>query len=262
MAIVTKTKVILPKTISMLVYGASDAGKTVLASCSPELDPKETIIVEDALYIDVEGGAVSQITRGEGIIVPRWPEDPLQVCNTQASLAQVLTKVQNNPPKYVSLDSIDRFQEYIIEAAAEKNDNKKPRIQDWGDILFMFQKLGRYLPKWGTNIIMTCHMEHARDDNDRLTKRMPMMQGKFQNKLASYFDIVAYLEKTSDSKGNEMRRIHFKGTGEFFARTRLGCLPDHIDNPTIPGIINTYLDRRAKLIKSLEKNPNIQIVSN
>ncbi|MBU0959853.1 MAG: ATP-binding protein [Nanoarchaeota archaeon] len=262
MAKVIEYELKLPYYPSILIYGASDAGKTVLASCSPDLDPKETVVVPDVLFFDAEGGMISHITRGAGIIVERYPKDTEKLTNSKEALGAGIDYLKANKDRfhYAVLDSLDRYQECAIDNIIRAKSHERAEIQDWGDVLTMLQRLGRSVPTWGVTVVFTCHSEEAIDQNDRVMKRMPLIQGKFRGKLESYFDLVGYYERVVEDSGEVKRILYTQGTRRFKARSRLGvCLPDMIVNPTIPSIINEYRNRRADVIKQLKANPNIKV---
>lgn len=253
-------KIQLPKFISMLIYGASDVGKTVLASCSDDLDPKELKIVDDAIMIDVEDGMLSLPTRAEGIIVERYPSEPGKHVRSIDNLDAALVYIRKNASRinYASLDSLDRFQELAIAEIVKSRGHDRPEMQDWGDLLYRLTKFGRELPTLGTNFIVTCHVEEARDAEEHVMKMMPNIQGSFRSKITSYFDVVGYYVKESEDE----RLLHLTGTKSFIARSRLGsCLTGTIRNPTIPKMIEQYTKKRAALIERLEKQPNITVIS-
>jgi len=139
MAVLPNLRFNLPYHISILIYGSSDSGKTVLASCSPNLDPVELEIVENAIMLDVEDGMTSLYTRNAGIAVPRWPEDPEKIIDNKEELARGIDYIQKNHTKlgieYASLDSLDRYQEYAIDNIIKEKKHVRPEMQDWGDIL-------------------------------------------------------------------------------------------------------------------------------
>ena len=263
MAIIPQFKVYLPETITILVHGLSDSGKTVLGSCSPDLDPKEPILIEDAVVLDVEGGTVSLPTRGAGIITGRYPEDPFQVIHSKEDLGKAIDYVRQNKGRlrYATLDTLDRFQEYALDTILKENNRTLPEQRDWLAVLLALERFGRTVPTWGVNVVVLAHSDEAKDDNDKVVKLLPNIRGQFKSKIGSYFDVVAYLERKINPDGSEKRILYTKGTTRYFARSRLGsCLPSVIDNPTIPALIQDYLDRRSKLIETLRKNPRVQIV--
>lgn len=263
MATIPKRKIRLPRNISMLIHGLSDAGKTVLASCSPDLNPKEVQVVSDTIFLDSEGGMISHITQGAGIIVPRYPEDPDALVDSKKTATAAIEYIMANKSwiRNVAFDSLDRFQELELDRSVKEKKHDRPEMQDWGDILQTVERLCRSLPTWGANIVVTCHSADDKDANDKLVKRMPFLRGSIQSKISSYFDVVGYYELTRDDKGQELRRLHVKGSNQSYARSRLGgCLPAVIDNPTIPGIIATYNERRDAIIKRLSGHPNVQIL--
>lgn len=252
----------------MLIYGASDSGKTVLASCSDDLDPEELHIVDDAIMIDAEDGMLSLPTRGAGILVERYPIEPSKHLSSMKDLDEALRYVKSiaGRIKYASFDSLDRFQELALAEIVKGRKHDRPEMQDWGDLLYRLQKFGRELPTLGTNFIVTCHVDEARDENDRVTKMMPNIQGGFRSKITSYFDVVGYYvketKKGKDGKEETVRLLHLNGTKAYMARSRLGgCLSGTIRNPTIPKIIEQYTERRAELIERLERMPNVTVIS-
>lgn len=262
MAKIPERRIYLPNNISILLYGGSDAGKTVLASISDDLDPKELKFVNNALFIDVEDGMVSHLTRGAGIIVERFPSDPNEVVDSKEDLGLAIDYLKDNKDRfeYVSLDSLDRYQEYLVDNMLSPT-KPRPQIQDWGDLLISLQRLGRMAPTWGVNVVFTCHDTQDVDENDnRVTKRMPLIQGSFRGKVQSYFDVVAYYERIVQPDQTIVRRLHTQGSKQFVARSRLGsCLPEYIDNPTIPGMLAEYRKRRRVVIEEMKKHPGIVI---
>jgi hypothetical protein len=260
MAIVPDIKLELPFNPSILIHGKSDAGKTVLASCSPDLNPKEVTLVDKAVVGDAEGGMISLPTRGAGIIARRFPQEPNKLISTRKDLNGFIEYVRGNSKEleYASFDSIDRFQEACLDEIIREKKHERAEMQDWGDILTIFRRFLRTAPTWGVVPVFTCHTTEGVDDTDKIKKFIPYMQGAIQNQLSSYFDLVAFYEKSEDT---EDRILHTKSTRRWHARSRLGsCLPDKLTNPTIPSIVDTYRERRAELIKRLKGNPRVQIV--
>lgn len=254
----------MPKYLSILIYGNSDAGKTVLASCSDDLDPKELKVVENACLLDAEGGTASLITRGAGIVVERFPTNPTELIGSKAELLAGLSHVLENKDrlKYVAIDSLDRFQQAELDRLVQINDKiDRPGIQQWGDILTVVQRLCRSIPTWGIHSIFTCHAKRDTDEQDRILKMMPLLRGSIQDEISSYFDVVAYVRKEEDDEGNPIRVLYINGGKDFFGRSRLGgALPDVIVNPTIPGIVETYENNRERIIESLKNHPRVEII--
>lgn len=266
MPIIVDWEAVLPRYLKILVYGPSDSGKTVLLSCASNLVPETPTIVNDNFFIDADSGMISQVTSGAGIIVAnRWPNpsalegtefEGSSYVDSKDLFYEGLRYANQNSERfrYLTVDTLDRLQEMYIEEL--RGERERPRMQDWGDALMTFEDIGRTMPKLKMHVIMSAHSSEVQDETDGLMKKMPIFKGKFKDKISGYFDVVAYYERVLDTDSGEyVRRLHFSGTSDFFARSRLGGLfGDHIDNPTIPQIINDYEERRESIIVSMQEN--------
>lgn len=257
MAILPKMKIFLPEHISMLIHGPSDSGKTIFASCSPDLQPSEPVVLPRTFFMDVEGGMISQYS--SGIIVTRYPEDPLKKIETAADLDKALQFLARNRNDfdYAALDSLDRFQESFLANMVKEKGHARPEMQDWGDLLYKLQRIGNAIPNLGVHTIVTCHTAEDKDENDHIVKYMPNIQGSFQSRLQSYFDVVGYYVLE-----NGKRKLYTKPAKKYVARNRLNdCIPEVMEDPTVPQIVAYYLERREELVKQLSAMKGVEIVT-
>ena len=247
---VTEYEEIWPKHLKMLIYGHSDAGKTVLGTCSDDLNPAELKVIDDVLFLDFDFGTVSQLDMGAGILVKNQRR-----IHTRNELNAALTHLSQNKGKYkyVVIDTIDSLQEMLKED--ERGAADKLTQGGWGNVIDRMVKILRMMDTWETSVIAFAHVAEREDfaDNKR-TKDMPLIDAKkLKNTMTMYFDHVSRYEVVQDLTTNpitDIYRLHLKGDARMFGRSRIKNVfgVDFIDNPTIPAMEAKYQEvRSAKL---------------
>ena len=261
-------KVYLPERLSILLHGFSDAGKTLFASGVNLATHKFGDSIPGVLFGDVDGGTSTLVAKG--IVVERFPADPLQRLDSVDKLRELrqyaVSRLKEDPRSLwlIALDTLTRYQEESVDTLMRESKGDAMEQRDWGKVLTQLVRICKNLPDWGCNVIVTAHTMPLMDHLERIERLMPAFQGQFRDKVASYFDVVAYLRVMYNDEGYvSHRRLFLAPHRAFLARTRLGdLLPPFIDNPALPKLLDAYQTKRTELLRLIkERYPETEIVS-
>lgn len=229
------------RSLSILVHGASKAGKTTLAVTAPA--PR--------LLCDVE--AASRFLDIERVY---WdPKDPPPIYDGTWDTCIVRTRdwstvdrvyewleAGKHPFKSLIIDSISELQNRYIESVAGR---KQLTRQQWGDA---FREVGGLVRDIRD---LTMHPTHPMECvvMTAMTKQIdgkysPWCQGQLQAVLPYLMDAVGYLYRDTDENSlngevTEVRRLLTRGTEQFEAGERVGgAWPQVLTNPNISDMID------------------------
>lgn len=241
----------LPRALSLMVYGATKAGKSTLASTSPY--PR--------LMLDVEGGA--RFLVAAGLIHPRtW--DPYREAPPVAdgtwdtvvvnlhdydTMLKVYEWLRSGQHQFRSLiiDSISELQDKLLTQLAG---NDQVKMQQWGEVL---RKMGgllrniRDLTTHPTNpleaVVLTAMAKQGQDGVYR-----PYLQGALQTQAPYLFDVVGAIAIESYPNPDPMqpplkiRRLYVESTDKYEAGERVqGRLGTVVEQQDLN--VETMLDR-------------------
>lgn len=102
----------------------------------------------------------------------------------------------------------------------------------------------------GFNFGITCH-PFVTDYFDDTIKLGPYIQGKnMPPKICGYMNLVTYMEVKEDQSKNEVRVLHARNTGQFYAKDQFEFTGGrgYMVNPTMPKIM-TAIDRARGQVK-------------
>ena len=260
--------VYLPYHLTMGLHGASDAGKTAFASGVRNFaEHPKGAVVPGVIMGDVDGGMLT--LAAQGVIVERYPEDPLQRISRLDDLRDFTNYIRDRLAKrpgslwLASIDTLTRFQESDKLNLMGDTDRSTDGRADFGRMLVHLIRICKSLPDWGLSVIITAHSMPLMDHYLKMERFMPAFEGQFRDKFASYLDIVGFLRVMYSENGDlSGRRLFLTPNRAFMARTRLGTLlPPFIDNPNFPDILDIYREAREAYIKRLRvEHPEYRLV--
>ncbi len=242
----------MSESTNILVYGDSDAGKTVLAGSLPE----------KTFWLVCEPGYKSAIRwrQREGLPPHRGAR---RIANTAEAWAAV--DWLETGEKYRKLDWLvvdgastmqDRFRLSYTAEAFDRDPTKRAHrnLPDRPDYFNTQNFLKAWFPRlvdMPVNLLVTAHPYRTNNTEDGELLVFPGFQGKgteVSNAITGLMDVTGYMEKRRKTVGTEVktqRRIWFQppaGRGNddqevrFIVGDKFGVLPDYITAPTMEKI--------------------------
>lgn len=163
--------------LKVLIYGPSKAGKTTFAGTA-----------KDAVFASAEGGLLA--------IAKKKPQNAK--IKTFKDLNEFYLFLASGKHKYktVVIDSISEVND-IIKDEIEQRVGRTMQQQDWGEhtkkVIGLLRKF-RDLPM---NVIMIA-LEKYINDEEKIKKIVPQLDGKSATKIVQFMDTVAYLHVEPD----------------------------------------------------------------
>ena len=200
-----------------LVYGPSGAGKTTLASTTP--DPARTLVLsaeQGLLSIRNSGVKCAQIKDIEGFRkIYRW-----------------LVKGQENFD-WIVLDSVSEIAEVVLQNELATNRDGRKAYGEMATKMINILKQLRDLP---LNVLVIAAVKSKEDNGMQV--RVPDTPGsKLADKLPYLFDEVFYLHTKRGEDGQIERRLITQGVDKLIAKDRSGKL-DPSEPPNLTEIHN------------------------
>lgn len=163
--------------IKALVYGSSGSGKTTFAGTAP-----------DAIFASAEGGLMSIGDRRPDFVEIKSLRD----------LMELRTYLQNEEHAYktVIIDSITEINE-IIKLEIQQRTGRNMQLQDWGDLARKMRDILRSFRDLPMHVLFLAQ-ETTEEDEQKIAKYMPALNGKAANEIAYFMDIVGYLRIDGD----------------------------------------------------------------
>jgi len=238
----------LPDKLTMLVFGASGAGKTHLMGTLdtlPELWP--------ILYLHREGGlrTIRHVQHFE-----------VHEVTSTAVVETVRLELHENPKRWgaVVLDSSSGFYDLLLEELVRKacserpsHDKLVPELRDYLKAKIVMSRYTRALTKLPCHFFTTCLEHTTKDDLSGMVRTLPAMAGKLEHELAKYFDVVGYLSiQASESTSERERVLMLEGTRRIQAKNRFRSLGASITDPTLPKLMEAIFGtpKGKEVIKS------------
>jgi hypothetical protein len=187
--------------IKALVYGASGSGKTSFAGTA-----------KNAIFLSAEGGLLSIASKKPNYIEIKQLGDLKE--------AYMYLKTQKHSFDTVIIDSITEIND-IVKQDIEKKTGKPMQLQDWGtlakEIKQQFRAF-RDLPMH--TVFIAQEMIESQDENNRVSKRVPSLNGKASTEIAYFMDIVGYVFVTP--KGEH--KVHTLSEPTLLTKDRTGLI--------------------------------------
>lgn len=229
---IQNTKTIENPTINILIYGESGTGKTTFAGSS-NADFKPLFLSAEKGLLSIKDLGVDYIqidTFDDFVSVSRDIKlGKLEQYNT--IVLDSLTALQRLCLRYVTGDDVADF-----------DDVKQAKMQDWGKLSALMEKILVFLRNLDKNLIVTCLAEYHTNENTMETKILPQLQGSLRQNVAAIFDEVFYsftVEKTGeDGKQHTKYGICTANTGKSIGKDRSGKLPKVIYDASFSSVYN------------------------
>lgn len=203
------TKNLLKNVRRVLLYGPSGTGKTTLASTFP-----------NPIFVDLDDGMLS--LEGQDITYYTITENPSQDPDLIDLIGERLAKGKDGFSKSAEcieklcntlgsndtlvIDSITFLNDYALNSVLKSENQKKPRIQDWGAAQKLVEGIVSEINFAACNIVVIAHEQFIKDEESGFVSWLPMTIGKLATKLPIYFDEVyhCYVERGKGKARDEM----------------------------------------------------------
>ncbi|ASX99284.1 RecA-like DNA recombinase [Arthrobacter phage Molivia] len=228
----------LDEAMVALFYGPKGVGKTSLA-----VSAKQVEHMNEVLLIAFEDGSSSVGASFPDLQVAR-PKD----WDEALDLAEALVN-EDHDVKTAIIDTAAEAQQFIYDwSIGQWGDTDG--FKKWAMVYEQLMKVVKALAKSGINVLVLAHAERDKDKLQQVVKTMPYFQGnKTGLELPKIFDIVGYLD--IDGEGSDATRVlQLAPSTLITAGNRSeGRLPDYMENPTMPKIIDALRNNEPKIIK-------------
>jgi len=219
----------------MMLYAPFGTGKTVFCATAP-----------DCLIVRVEPtGTLSLMNHPE---LKAKTFEYLSVTQLEILLNKMIEKPEAFPFKTLAIDSFSALQkddlDAIVRAESAKDANRNPFLPtgpDYNVNTEHMRQIGVLLSRLKMHVIVTCHVKETKDDTTGRVLIRPDLTPKLANTLAGQFDVVAYMSRADDGT----RKLQTSPTATVLAKTRVGGLPDVIENPTWDNVFNAANANKA-----------------
>jgi len=205
------------KPLSILIYGQSGIGKTVLSSTAPK-----------PLFLDLEEGLLSVVDRGVSRIK----------VESGANLADAYTWLKeknNNTFQTVVLDSLSELQRVLISEFVKQLGLPTADLRVWGLVLDKMWRIVKSFKQLPLHFIATSTVKSEKDEVTGIIVQRPSFSGQFSEQVALYFDEVFYMDLVEKEEGKSERVLFTQPRSHFFAKDRSGKL-DPIEIPDLNSI--------------------------
>lgn len=225
--------------LKLLVFGQSNAGKTVFAATAED-DPRSSPV----LFLDFEEGSLSIRHRRKLMRVPVLTAEEFDVVYRRL---QEWADDGEFPCKTLVIDSLTRWSEYEMTRILSKpgptrrDSPQTPSIADWNTWTNQMNERLKFLTTLPLNVIMTA-LEETENG-----KTVALMKGrKLPPVINGFFDVAGrlYATRQTDTKTGEVtftRHLLLRGDERYAVRDRtdgLSQLDPEVDEPTIGKILD------------------------
>lgn len=242
----TKKKEVKREPISIMVYGDSGSGKSIIAATFPK-----------SLYFDFDSSCmrIRKMFPDNKYITPLDGYSPKKMLEL---FKGALDQIKNGEFKYdtIVVDSISSLEESVINGyqgtSGELGSNlytirKKLNYDKWGAVSSTTLDLVKNLRRYGINVVFTAEVALKQLQGDEGDRKYPAVTGKSATKLVHKFDYVGHLEVTKENK-KTARYLAFQNDEKYQAKGRFdGEVPDPIKNPNYDKIIDLVENYEGEL---------------
>lgn len=174
------------------IYGSSWVGKTVFGGTAPK-----------PIYASAEDWLLS-------VVSTLWYSPDYARIESVADLQELYSFLAKWDHDYETLviDSLTEINE-IIKTNMEKSINRWLQIQDWAEVSKKIKEIIKGIKSLPMHVIIICQEKNV-TDGDKITKRVPMLNGKNATEIAYMMDIVGYLYIDSDGNRHLTTQPHEK----------------------------------------------------
>jgi len=222
--------------VNVLIYGESGVGKTVLSGSSSVIEE-----MSPTLYLDIEGGGMS--------LLDFYPNVETAPIKKWAELQAIYDELYRGKSKYktVIIDSLTEAQKLAMRdhmaVSANRDasiDEDVPQMQHWLKNIEQMRRFVRAMRDLPMNVVFTALEAQEKDNRGRWQTR-PSMNGKLQQELPGFFDLVLYMYNKTEKVDKQVvtkRMLLTKRTDTVQAKDRSNKLPQVIEEPTMEDVYN------------------------
>ena len=213
----------------MLVYGHPGVGKTSFASST-----------EKCLVGDVENGATFLGLHGidaDVVHISAWDD-----------ITELFNLAKSGKYETVVIDPIGELLEKLIDKLKQegygqgKGDSLSLSLQGWGVAKERFKKAMRMFRDLDMNIVLIAHSMEKKEEDMVIVR--PKLQANLEEDVSAMMHVVGYIKMVNDGK-QKVRRLFLQPTDKYYAKDRIGLLPEHIDNATFKQIKDMVINNKA-----------------
>lgn len=236
------------KSLSVLVHADTKVGKSTLGNTAPA---PRLLLDAEAAYRFLEPNTPDKRIFWDPITqeCPRW-DGVWELCVVQVTTYEHMTRalqwLQSGQHDFRSV-VIDSITEIQVKCKEQISMDGPMKIQLWGELLTHMERVCRQFrdltehPTRPLEAVVITAMTIQKDGKWR-----PYLQGQLAVKAPYFFDVIAYLFVQQVGDPNDptkpavaMRRMLTAKNDQFESGERVqGRLPDVIDNPTIPMMLD------------------------
>lgn len=162
--------------IKAVVYGPSGAGKTVFGSTAPK-----------PIFASAEAGLLSTAGKNTAFVEIKTFKDLLDMLD--------YLKNKKHDFETVVIDSITEIND-IIKLDIERKAGRSMQLQDWGDLAKKIKAILRGFRDLPMHVLFIAQEMNV-DDEGKISKIVPSLNGKAATEIAYFMDIVGYLSVDS-----------------------------------------------------------------
>ncbi len=163
--------------IKALIYGAAGSGKTVFAGTAP-----------NAIFASAEGGLLSVADKAPDFV-------DIKAMRDLTALYQYL-EAGDHKYETVIIDSITEINE-IVKLEIEKRTGHSLQLQDCGEVAAKMSNLLRKFRDLPMNVLFIAQEQYINDEQ-KIKKITPELNGKSATAIARFMDIVGYIHIETD----------------------------------------------------------------
>ena len=230
--------------MKILMYGPSGVGKTTLASTFPG----PHFVDFDNGMLSVAGQDIEYFTiNSRPTVDPDYIELFGEKVAGQNAYLKGLALIEHwgntlTSDQTLIVDSLSFWNDYTVEHVLQLENQRKPRIQDWGAAQKLLELTVEALNNIDCNLIVIAHEQFVKDDESGFISWLPLTIGKLATKIPIYFDEVwrCYSEPGRGAdRDTQIYGIETKPTRRTTAKSRLH-LPFQFTDATYASIMAAW----------------------
>lgn len=216
--------------IKVCLYGKAGVGKTVLAAHAPS-----------PLLIDVERGSKSLENHPE---LDHVMQLPVISWKDIGDIYEELRAGKLPEVKTVIIDTFSELQKKFLDGqvknAIARDGNREeflPLIKDYNITNNAMRSVLLDFITLPMNLIIISHALEDKDESDGRVYWRPSVPARISETIEGLFDVIGYMTKDTDKDGTVTRRLRVHPSRRVSAKTRIGGLPEVLENPSFDDLL-------------------------